>query len=190
MKLPLRPTFLLKIPYFDILFSTRFEGFSEDFATYYNHILETNPEENLKVFQEFSQSQTDFEKKIIIHNLGVYYFRYQKKYWAKRPQNSFKFLHWEKIFETFLPTYNATYDANILIGPKWDKLTENYSKFIITEPDGHQYLIRGLEMLFLEEIVPHVLLPAFTLAILIVYYEYKSELEDFLQIEDPTYKII
>lgn len=190
MKLPLRETFLLKIPYFDFLFNSRFEGFSEDFTTYYNHILETNPEENLNSFQEFAKAQTDIEKKIIIHNLGVFYFRYQKSYWSKKPTASFNVLIWDAPFKNILPTYNEKYDGNVLIGPKWNKKTENYSSFFITEPDVHQYIIRGLEMMFLEQIVPYSLLPAFTLSILITYYNYKKELEDFLQIEDPTYKII
>ena len=49
MKLPLHPSFLLKIPYFQILFDLRYEGFAEEFTTYFNHNLETNPEENIPI---------------------------------------------------------------------------------------------------------------------------------------------
>lgn len=190
MKLPLHPSFLLKIPYFEILFRLRYEGFSEDFATYYNHNLETNPEENFRLFKEFYESETDFEQKNIIHNLGVYYFRYQKKYWGKRPAKAIDFLNWENSFENFLPTYNEKLGSDILFTPKWDRITETFSEFFVIETDVHQCVMVGMDMMFLSEKVPPSLLPAFTLSILIIYYEYKTEIEYFLEQEDPTFKII
>ncbi|MCF8274957.1 MAG: hypothetical protein K9I95_14115 [Flavobacteriaceae bacterium] len=190
MKLPLRPTYLMKIPYFEVLFNSRFEGFEEDFATYFNHVLETNPEDNFKLFLDLYQSETDLERKIIINNLGVFYYRYQKNYWGKRPDSTYNFLVWEESFKTLLPTYNESFDANILIGPQWEKLTESYSRFIIAEPDFNAYIINGFDMMFLDETVPRELLPAFALSILVVYYKHKIEIEDFLETKDPTYKII
>lgn len=190
MKLPLNTTFLLKIPFFHLLFNSRFDGFSEDFTTYYNHNLETNPEDNLKLFEELYSSENDIEKKMVIHNLGVYYYRYQEQYWLKRPYNGHNVFIWENKFLEFLPSYNEKYNSKILINPKWDKLTEDYTKFILVEPDVFQYIILGMEMMFLDETVPPKLLPAFALAILIVYYDFKSEVEIFLEMEDPTYKII
>jgi hypothetical protein len=190
MKLPLRPSFLLKIPYFQILFDLRYEGFAEEFTTYFNHNLETNPEENFKLFKEFSESKFPIEQMNIVHNLGVYYFRYQKKYWGKRPKNSIDLLKWENTFENFLPTYEDQLGAKILIAPKWDKQAESFYEFFITETDVHQSIMEGLDMMLLSEKVPRTLLPAFALSILIIYYEHKTEIEYFLEQEDPTFKII
>jgi hypothetical protein len=190
MKLPLRPSFLLRIPYFQILFDLRYEGFAEEFTTYYNHNLETNSEENFKLFKEFSESKFPIEQMNIVHNLGVYYFRYQKDFLGKRPKNSIDFLKWESTFENFLPTHKETLNSKILMPPKWDKLTESYSEFFIIEPDVHQIVMEGLDMMFLSEKVAPSLLPAFALSILIIYYENKTEIEYFLEQEDPTFKII
>jgi len=190
MKLPLRPSFLLKIPYFQILFDNRYEGFAEEFTTYFNHNLETSPEENFKLFKEFSESKFPMEQVNMIHNLGVHYFRYQKQYWTRRPKNSIDFLEWESTFEDFLPSYKEKLGTNILIAPKWDKLTESFSEFFIIETDVHQIVMEGLDMMLLSELVPPALLPAFALSILIIYYENKTEIEYFLEQKDPTFKII
>ncbi|WP_372757695.1 hypothetical protein [Mariniflexile sp.] len=190
MKLPLYPSFFLKIPYFQILFDNRYEGFEEEFTTYFNHNLETNPEENFKLFKEFSQLKFPIEQLNIVHNLGIYYFRYQKNYWGKRPKNSIDFLKWESSFENFLPTYENKLGTKILMSPKWDKQSESFSEFFITEIDVHQAVMEGLDMMFFSEIVPCALLPAFALSILIIYYEHKTEIEYFLEQKDPTFKII
>ncbi|MGZ0016921.1 hypothetical protein [Yeosuana sp. AK3] len=190
MKLPLRPSFLLKIPYFQILFENRYEGFAEEFTTYFNHNLETSPEENFKLFQKFSQSKFPMEQRNIIHNLGVYYFRYQRQYWGKRHKNSTDFLKYESVFENFLPTHKEKLDTNILIAPRWNRQTESFSEFFIFETDVHQIVMEGLDMMLLSELVPPALLPAFALSILIIYYEHKTEIEYFLEQEDPTFKII
>ena len=50
--------------------------------------------------------------------------------------------------------------------------------------------MEGLDMMLLSEKVPRTLLPAFALSILIIYYEHKTEIEYFLEQEDPTFKII
>lgn len=190
MKLPLQPSFLLKIPYFQILFKNRYEGFAEEFTTYFNHNLETNPEENFKLFQEFSESKFPMEQVNMIHNLGVHYFRYQKQYWGKRHNNSIDFLKWESTFEDFRPSYRDKLGTNILIDPKWDPLTQSFSMFFSIETDVHQIVLEGLDLMLLSELVPSSLLPAFALSILIIYYENKPEIEYFLEQEDPTFKII
>ena len=190
MKLPLRETYLMKIPYFDFLFSSRFEGFSKDFVSYFNQILTTDPDENLLSFLELSEYLEDATHKIIAYNLGLFYYRYQKNFWLKKPTTAYKFLLWEACYKDTMPAFNEKYRAKLMVNPEWDKSTENYSGFFITEPDYHQYIIAGLEMMFLDKIIPTNLLPAFTLSILIVYYDSIKEIADFLQINDPTSKII
>ena len=160
MKLPLRPSFLLKIPYFQILFEFRYEGFADEFTTYFNHNLETNPEDNFKLFHELSKSKFPVEQMNIVHNLGVYYFRYQRQYWSRRPKSTIDFLKWESTFESFLPTHIETLNSKILMAPKWNKLTESYSEFFIVEPDVHQIVMEGLDLMLLSEKVPASLLSA------------------------------
>ena len=190
MKTPLRKTYLMKIPYFEFLFSSRFEGFSKDFVNNFNQILNTDPNENLLSFLELSEYLEDVTNKIITYNLGLFYFRYQKSIWLKNPSTAHKFLLWEPCYKDTMPAFNEKYRAKLLVNPEWDRTTENYSGFFITEPDCHQYIITGLEMMFLDKIIPTNLLPAFTLSILIVYYNNKNEIESFLQLKDQTDKII
>ena len=99
MKLPLRTTLLARMPYFELIFSSRFENFIDDFVLYYNHALDTNPNEVLEAYHNFYNVEEDIQKKIIIHNLGYRYFHYQKKYWSKRPQAKINVLQWEKCYE-------------------------------------------------------------------------------------------
>ena len=77
MKTPLRETYLMKIPYFEFLFSSRFEGYSKDFVNNFNQILNTDPNENLLSFLELSEYLEDVTNKIITYNLGLFYFQYQ-----------------------------------------------------------------------------------------------------------------
>ncbi|GAA4801743.1 hypothetical protein [Litoribaculum gwangyangense] len=190
MKLPLRPSFLLKIPYFQILFDLRYEGFAEEFTTYFNHNLETNPEDNLNLFKEFSQLKFRMEQLNVVHNLGVYYYRHQRQYWSRRPKNKIDFLKWESTFGHFLATSKDKPGTAVKMAPKWNRYTESYSEFFITELDVHTIVMEGLDMMLLSETVPSALLPAFALSIMIIYYEHKLEIEDFLEQEDPTNKII
>lgn len=190
MKTPLRETYLMKIPYFDIIFSSRFKGFSKDFVNNFNQISNTDPNVNLLSFLEISEYLEDVTNKIITYNLGLFYYRYQKSIWLKNPLTANKFQFWEPCYRDTMPAFNEKYQGKILVNPEWDRTTENYSRFFITEPDCHQHIITGLEMMFLDKIIPSNLLPAFTLSILVVYYNNIKEIQDFLELEDPTNKII
>lgn len=187
---PIPPSLLLKIPLFKILFETHYDGFQSDFCDNYNLVYYTDPERNFTLFNEFYNSLTTIEEKILVHNLSVYYYRYQRNYWNKRPHLTYKILFWEDEFKKLLPSYDEQYDSQFLINLELETKSNSDSKPVINTPSAHEYILGALDMLFQDEIVPPELGPAFTLAILIVYYEFSEELNELLNITDPTPKII
>lgn len=187
MKLPLRSTLLARMPYFELLFSSRFENFDEDFALYYNNALDSDPIEVLEAYQDFFEAQTDIPKKIIIHNLGYRYFHYQKKYWSKRPQAKINLLQWEKCYESELPTYNEAEDIRRL---QLEIPKSRKNKITIQEPDYNEEILTAMDLLFIDETVPRNLLSGFCLSIMITYYNHIEEIETWLQKEDTTRKLL
>lgn len=187
MKLPLRTTLLYKIPYFALLFSSRFENFADDFTLYYNHAIDCNPIEVLDSYHEFFNNEKDIQKKIIIHNLGARYFNFQKKFWSKRPQAKINFTAWEKCYETELPTYDEAKDIKLL---QIEKPKKRSDKPTLKEPDFNEEIITALDMLFIDETVPRNLLAGFCLSIMLTYYIHFEEIELWLEKEDTTRKLL
>lgn len=187
MKLPLRTNLLARMPYFELIFSSRFENFIDDFVLYYNHALDSDPNEVLEAYHNYYNVEEDIQKKIIIHNLGCRYFQYQKKYWSKRPQAKINVLPWEKCYETELPTYNEIEDLKRLnlTTPKNRK-----EKTLIQEPDYNEEILTALDLLFVDNTVPRNLLSGFCLSIMITYYNHTEEIESWLEKEDNTRKLL